>query len=347
MENRICVELLKNKQEEWNNQRLIAGIDTPNFRNTNFSLEFHGESLYDLPEFFDLNFANSDMNMVSLRNCTFINCCFDGAHITFADLVDACFQSCTFKNVCMRVTKIGDAAFTNCLFENSDLSYCSAENTSFKGTKFVNTRMEHMSLVSSDFSDAYLDGCFVYGVSAWNLILQNTKQKDLLITHNGQPYLTVDDIELAQFIYLLINNNNLRTVINTITSKVVLILGNFSPKRKRVLDLIRNELRQHDLVPVIFDFEVPSAKNLTETVLVLASMSKCVIADLTSQKSIPHELANIIPYHPSLTICPIILNGERPYSMFDDYKVYPWVKPLFFYKEDDIHGLISHLIGLI
>ena len=88
MENRICIELLKNKQEEWNNQRLIAGIDAPNFRNTNFSLEFHGESLYDLPEFFDLNFSNSDMNMVSLRNCTFTNCCFDGAHITFADLVD-------------------------------------------------------------------------------------------------------------------------------------------------------------------------------------------------------------------------------------------------------------------
>ena len=347
MENRICIELLKNKQEEWNNQRLIAGIDAPNFRNTNFSLEFHGESLYDLPEFFDLNFSNSDMNMVSLRNCTFTNCCFDGAHITFADLVDASFQSCTFKNVCMRVSKIGDATFTNCLFENSDLSYCSAENTSFKGTKFVNTRMEHMSLILTDFSDAYLDGCFVYGVSAWNLKLKNTKQKNLLITQNGHPFITVDDIELAQLIYLLINNNNLRNVIDTITSKVVLILGNFSPERKRVLDLIRDELRQHDLVPVLFDFTAPSARNFTETMLTLASLSKCVIADLTSQKCIPHELANIIPHHPSLTIYPIILNGERPYSMFDDYKSYPWVRPLLYYKEDDIHGLISHLIGLI
>jgi hypothetical protein len=39
------------------------------------------------------------------------------------------------------------------------------------------------------------------------------------------PKITTDDIEIAQFLYLLIHNEKLRKVIDTITSKVVLILA--------------------------------------------------------------------------------------------------------------------------
>ena len=342
-----CLDLLKNNREEWNNQRIILGIDTPNFRDVNFVEEFCGDEFYDLPEFYGINFANSDMNMVSLRNCTFINCCFDGSKITFADLVDAFFQSCTFKNVRMCVSKMGDATFTDCIFEDADLSYCSAEHATFIGSKFINTRMEHMRLVSSDFSDTTLDRCFVYGISAWNIMLENATQRALVITQDEEPCITVDDIELAKFIYLLINNSKLRNVIETITSKVVLILGNFSPERKQVLDKIRDELRQYDLIPVMFDFSVPKTRNFTETVLALASMSKYVIADLTCQRSIPHELASIIPHNPSLKICPIILEGESPYGMFADYQMYSWVKPILQYKVECIPELVSKLIDLV
>ena len=39
--------------------------------------------------------------------------------------------------------------------------------------------------------------------------------------------------------YLLLNNEEIRHVIDTITSKVVLILGRFMPERKAILDAIR------------------------------------------------------------------------------------------------------------
>jgi hypothetical protein len=47
-------------------------------------------------------------------------------------------------------------------------------------------------------------------------------------------------------------------VIDTITSKVVLILGRFTPERKSVLDAIRDQLRKRNYLPVLFDFEKPS-----------------------------------------------------------------------------------------
>jgi hypothetical protein len=49
------------------------------------------------------------------------------------------------------------------------------------------------------------------------------------------PSLTVDNINFAQLINLLLNNKNLREVIDTVTSKALLILGRFDPEKKKVL----------------------------------------------------------------------------------------------------------------
>lgn len=54
----------------------------------------------------------------------------------------------------------------------------------------------------------------------------------------------MDNIEVAQFVFLILNNAKIRSVIDTITSKVVLILGRFSSKRKPVLDALRSQLRE-------------------------------------------------------------------------------------------------------
>jgi hypothetical protein len=67
-------------------------------------------------------------------------------------------------------------------------------------------------------------------------------------------------------IYLLLNNQKIRDVIDTITSKLVLILGRFTPERKIVLDAIRDELRKRSYLPVLFDFEKPSNRDVTKTV---------------------------------------------------------------------------------
>ena len=163
--------------------------------------------------------------------------------------------------------------------------------------------------------DATLTDARVYGISAWDLKLKGAIQRELIITPADAPStITVDDLEVAQFIYLLLNNDRIRKVINTITSKVVLILGRFSPERKAVLDALREELRKRDYLPIVFDFEKPSNRDLTETVSTLAHMAKFVIADLTDAKSLPQELASIVPFLPSVPIQPILLasGGNGP-----------------------------------
>ena len=58
----------------------------------------------------------------------------------------------------------------------------------------------------------------------------------------------------------MLNNQKVREVIDTITSKAVLILGRFTDERKAVLDALRDELRKRDYLPILFDFEKPGPK---------------------------------------------------------------------------------------
>ena len=99
--------------------------------------------------------------------------------------------------------------------------------------------------MSTDLTGADLTGCLIYGVSAWRLKLATkTKQQNLVITYPNEPAITVDNIEIAQLIYLLLRNEKIRDVIETIASMAMLILGRFTDERKAVLDALREELRE-------------------------------------------------------------------------------------------------------
>jgi hypothetical protein len=155
------------------------------------------------------------------------------------------------------------------------------------------------------------------------------------------PIITVDNLKVAQFIHLLLDNPEVRNVLDSITSKVVLILGRFIPERKPVLDAIRNELRQRNYIPVLFDFPEPESRSITETVSTVAHMARFVVADITDAKSIPQELTTIVPHLPSVPVQPLLEGSSEEYGMFRDFKRYPWVLPIYRYK--DIHEVVASL----
>jgi hypothetical protein len=161
-------------------------------------------------------------------------------------------------------------------------------------------------------------------------------QSGLIITPPGESEITVDTLEVGQFLYLLLTRKKLRDVIDTMTSKTVLVLGRFTPERKAVLDAIAEELRKHNLLPIIFDFERSTARDFTETIRVLAGLCLFVIADITNPKSSPLELQATVPDY-QIPFVIIIQENEQPFSMFNDLRKYSWViEPVVTYRSTTV-----------
>ena len=210
------------------------------------------------------------------------------------------------------------------------------------GADLRRANLKFARLVDTNLTGADLTGCRIYGVSAWGLELDRTNQQNLVITREDEPEITVDNIEVAQFIYLILHNQKIRDVIDTITSKAVLILGRFTDERKAVLDALREELRKRNYLPILFDFSVPATRDITETISLVARMARFVVADITDAKSIPQELAVIVPDLPSVPVQPLLLEGSDEYGMFEHFNRFPWVLETYRYPSSEHPQLALH-----
>lgn len=62
-------------------------------------------------------------------------------------------------------------------------------------------------LIRTNLAGATLTDSRIFGVSAWGVTLsEGTKQQGLVITPPNEPTITVNDLEVAQFVYLLLHN---------------------------------------------------------------------------------------------------------------------------------------------
>jgi uncharacterized protein YjbI with pentapeptide repeats len=281
-------------------------------------------------------FANGRIVGGDLRNATLAEATFNGTDVAGADLSRANLQRTSFYGGSLRWARLESVDL-----RDSDLRRANCTGAVFADADLRGANLENADLQCANFTRANLRGCRVYGISAWNLNLEGANQADIIITSSEESQITVDNIEVAQFIHLLLRSQKIRHLIDTLTSKVVLILGRFTAERKLVLDALSEQLRRRDYLPVLFDFDKPVSRNLTETVSTLAHLARFVVADITDARSIPQELLAIVPNLPSVPIQPLLLASQQEYGMFEHFRHFPWVLQPYMYE--DLGSLISSL----
>jgi uncharacterized protein YjbI with pentapeptide repeats len=287
------------------------------FANASWSFIVNEIVGYDV---FPLNLSRAD-----LRNAK-----FDGA-----DLQCTNFSGADLSGASLRGALLGHANLSNARLVNADLSHCQMRAAD----------LSQSVLIKTNLTDADLGSSRVYGVSVWDTIGCPRDEKNLIVTSPGDASLSTDSLALAQFLYFLIRNENAREMIDTLTTKVVLILGNFKKENKDTLEAIRDKLRTLGLIPVLFDFNVPASKDTTGTVETLARISRFILADLTDPSSIPHELATTVPFLKTTPVLLLRQAGTAGYSMVNDLLAYPWVLPVHEYLSPSV--LVQQLSAVI
>jgi uncharacterized protein YjbI with pentapeptide repeats len=263
----------------------------------------------------------ADLQGADLRKANLANANLDGADLQGASLVDAILNQANLRGVNLTGAYLSGAYFNGAHLRDANLSKAD---------------LRFVLLKNTDLIGANLTGCRIHGVSVWGAKLDGAKQRDLIITPEDEPEITVDNIEVAQFVYLLLHDEKIRDVIDTIGKKGVLLLGRFTEGRIRVLERLREKLRGLGYIPMVFNFHKPDTKNFTETVRLLANLSHFVIVDISNPRSSPLELQATVPDY-MVPFVLILEEGQDPFAMFVDLQIqYDWVlEPVLKYSSID------------
>jgi hypothetical protein len=144
----------------------------------------------------------------------------------------------------------------------------------------------------------------------------------LIVTPDDQSAIMVDDLEVAQFIYLLLDREKIRNVINTVTRRGVLLLGRFGDSGLALLQAVAAWLRRPEnggYLPLLFDFPRPESKTYTETIRKMASLARFVIVHL-SGPSVPQEITATVDLY-EIPFVPILEQERKDWPMFNDFLV--------------------------
>lgn len=311
------------------------------------------------------NFKSCDLTSASFKNVKLIDCKFskplpdvkykprderdliirESLH-SAANLTLSNFSNCKIRDCNFRGCLLSQANFSEAKIWNSDFSYSYCFRVNFYDTDIIASNfafadLSETTFIETKFVSSDLSNARIYGISAWDIDIDDKSiQKNLSLNRTGESEITVDNIEIGQFIYLLLNNKKFREVIDTLTSKLVLILGRFSVERKISLTKIKDKLRELNYVPVLFDFEKPLSRDFIETISGLAHLSRFIIADFSDSKIVLEEVPHIAAIV-SVPIKPILIRNEYEPVTIKNLQKYPWFLETFFYK--DFNDIIENI----
>ena len=280
----------------------------------------------------DLSWANLTAAGLMMANLSGAN--LTGAHLKGANLMMANLSG----------ANLIEADLYRALLMKANLTGAHLNEANLDGAHLNGANLMAAQLVETNLKSADLTGCRIYGVSAWNVKLnEGTKQQGLIITPAEESEVTVDDLEVAQFIYLLLHNEKIRRVIDTVGKKGVLLLGRFTEGRIVVLERLRDELRRRDYLPIVFNFDKPETKTFLETVRVLAGLSRFVIADVTDPQSVPAELQAAVSVA-MVPFVPIIRQEQKkPYALLESLRTEHSDRVLRAFRYSSLDALVEAL----
>lgn len=342
MANEVHLAVLRQGVEAWNAWRQAHPAIRPDLSGAYLRRADLSDVLLSGADLRGANLRKADLSRADLDRAD-----LGGANLRKADFSEASLRGANLDDADLSRADLGEADLSGAYLRRARLSGAYLRETKLCEAHLERASLRRAVLVETDLTKADLTGCCVYGMSAWDLNLEGATQQDLVVTPADQPEITVDNLEVAQFIYLLLKNEKLRDAIDTVTAKAVLILGRFTSERKVVLDTLREELRQRNYLPILFDFDKPANKDLTGTIQTLANMARFVIADLTDPSSVPYELATIAPS----TVVPIqaiLAKSQREFAMFPDLqRRYHWVLEPYRYASPErlLTDLGKHVIA--
>ncbi len=264
--------------------------------------------------------SRTNLEGVNARDAIFDNALANEANFEVGTLRGARFRGAQLAGARFHRAYLRDADLKDATLSAAWLRYVTLDGACCQRTDFTAADLSYASMVDTDLCGANLTDVQVYGISAWKIRTDGNTRQDLIVGAKRSAPLRAHDLPTAQLLSLMLDGAGIRRVFDSVTSKLVLILGSFAPGDKEVLDAVRGNLQQRGYLAVTFDFERPASRDYAETVVILAGLSRFIIADFTNAREVRAEIARTRSQYRRVPIVPIARQGASlPITMVDSF----------------------------
>ncbi len=269
------------------------------------------------------NLASADLRAVNLA----------GANLSHADLFEADLYRANLSGADLHGANLGAAN----LFE-TNLSRANLREARLSEANVSEAMMERADLSGADLRWARLDRanlreatlahCRVYGISASQIICDQSNQTHLCLAEKGTAG-AIDHLEMSQFITLMQQTR----LIDQIDS-LVLLVGTFT-EREKILETYKGVLERHHYLPITWDLSVSQETQEASLFLTLARLSRFMLLDITSVERLPPMLQTLMRQR-ILPLQPLLDGGQRRRKassiVLNPSPLTPWVLPAYRYR---------------
>lgn len=265
---------------------------------------------------------------------------FSGASLIMADLERAEMEGANFHDAYLVETGLKEVSAKEVVFRHARLNGACLVGANLIGADFTHADLTFANLTAADLSNARLsdavltgatlNGARVVGVSGWEVDLHATQQQDLVVTPEGRLRITVDGLDAAQYLLLLLQHPALGELGHPLRSTVALILGEFQGNRAEIRDIIAHALREEGYIPLTLYVEEETSRDLLGALRAVIPLVRVAYVDLTGKlfiRSLLEELSwrgvpvqplvhgleenlHLMPFPSSRRMLPLCLYGD-------------------------------------
>jgi len=256
----------------------------------------------------------------------------------------------------LRGANFTGATLDEARFSSANLTEARFDHAEMRGALLDDAILDSTSLIGTKLGGAHVYGTFIRRVKTDETTDQTALFLDVhVVWERDRPrrrrpsrsgldlieFTEVNDIRLAQFHDIVDEAGSVGKLLAATTRRVVLILGRFLPRQKRVLEALAEALRARGKIAVIFDFPSPDNREISDTVRFIAGMAQFIVVDMTKASSVPLELQATIP-ELMIPVVPIVQSGHPIFSMFADLqRRYFWIQRPVSYES--VKQLVAHV----
>jgi uncharacterized protein YjbI with pentapeptide repeats len=278
----------------------------------------HQEILPDLAEvdLSGLSLRGADLHAADLSRARLCGADLSGADLSAANLFKANLCGAILEGANLAGALLWSANLCDAVLCEANAREAMLSRADLSGADLRRARLDRAHLYEADLSD-----CLIDGLSVCDAELEQSQQANLHFIEDGMV-MTIDDLEMAQFVYLAQHSRILERC-----GRIVLVAGAFR-EQAGLLATLKEALGASGYVPLSFDL---AQSHKAQRLLTLTRLARFLLLDLTDLLFLPVSVQTLIRQK-TLPIQPLLdVSEERP-CRCREIAPSPWVLPTYRYR---------------